>query len=226
MMHEAGDGVEQDFHLAKRFFDRAALYDADAQLPRTVALTLLESHKFLHVHFGREFADIVVDASTTVWQGLVVAVSSLRFYIEGISPRASSILSPPSSRVIDADKKRGLDSKELQEFLRMLKNSTLRPLHGVLNILLNVVFGWEVFFTELMMDIWQLFGGSDLTDEVQRDPNNNRMGTHHQFVGVSLTSLSWEIIFNTALLTVCCAGWVVVNIYRLRRLRARERAQR
>ena len=213
MMHEAGDGVEQDFYLAKRFFDRAALYDADAQLPRTVALTLLESHKFLHQRFGAEVADIIVDASSSLWQSLVVAVSGLRFYIEGVSPRASLVSSPAASRVVDSK----VDNKELHEFLHSLGG----PLQGVLDILLSVVFGWEVFLAELLLDIWQLFGGSDFTEEVQQDTN---VGVQQQFAGVSLTSHSWKIIFNTVLLTACCTAWALVNIYRLRRLR--ERAQR
>ncbi len=41
-VYSTGDGVEQDFHLAKRFYDQAASFDADARLPRAVALALLE----------------------------------------------------------------------------------------------------------------------------------------------------------------------------------------
>jgi hypothetical protein len=37
-----GDGVNQDFHLAKRYFDQAAEVDAKARVPRDIALALLE----------------------------------------------------------------------------------------------------------------------------------------------------------------------------------------
>jgi len=37
-----GDGVQQDFHLAKRFYDMAADIDPEAVLPRLVALTMLQ----------------------------------------------------------------------------------------------------------------------------------------------------------------------------------------
>lgn len=32
----------QDFHLAKRYFDQAALVDSKAKIPRDIALVLLE----------------------------------------------------------------------------------------------------------------------------------------------------------------------------------------
>ncbi len=41
-MHEVGDGVSQDFHLAKRFYDQAAATDAKAILVRNFALVVLE----------------------------------------------------------------------------------------------------------------------------------------------------------------------------------------
>jgi hypothetical protein len=34
--------VNQDFHLAKRYFDQAAEVDAKARVPRDIALALLE----------------------------------------------------------------------------------------------------------------------------------------------------------------------------------------
>ena len=45
VMHEAGDGVEQDFHLAKRFYDQAAEYNSEARVPRVVALFVLRWHQ-------------------------------------------------------------------------------------------------------------------------------------------------------------------------------------
>jgi hypothetical protein len=47
VMHEAGDGVAQDFHLAKRYFDLAAEIDHRAKVPREVAVFVLESHQAL-----------------------------------------------------------------------------------------------------------------------------------------------------------------------------------
>lgn len=217
MMHEAGDGVEQDFHLAKRFFDRAALYDTDALLPRTVALTMLESHKFLHQRFGAEVADIVVETSTAAWQALAVAVSSLRFYIEGISPpiRSRDAIKPSRNPAtgIDVGGTASNSNKELQEFLAMLG-----PFKGVLSVLVNVFLGWEAFLADLVTDIRQLFVGSDSVED------NSADGLQYMHIAVALTPRSWQVIINTALLTLCCAVWMLINAYRNRRLR--ERAQR
>jgi TPR repeat protein len=58
IMHEAGDGVQQDFHLAKRFYDQAAMVDTEARLPRAFALALLESHKSLHEMLGPDVAEM------------------------------------------------------------------------------------------------------------------------------------------------------------------------
>lgn len=56
LMHEIGDGVQQDFHLAKRFFDQAAEFDEDAKLPRSLALAMLQSHQSLQAVLGPELA--------------------------------------------------------------------------------------------------------------------------------------------------------------------------
>jgi len=47
LMHEIGDGVIRDFHLAKRFYDQAAEYNYDARIPRSVALAILQGHQYL-----------------------------------------------------------------------------------------------------------------------------------------------------------------------------------
>lgn len=54
LMHEAGDGLPQDFHLAKRFYDQAFEVDPDAKLPRAVALFLLRFHIGLQDYLGPE----------------------------------------------------------------------------------------------------------------------------------------------------------------------------
>ena len=41
-MHELGDGVPQDFLLAKRFYDQAAEIDNKAKTARDVAVYILE----------------------------------------------------------------------------------------------------------------------------------------------------------------------------------------
>ncbi len=52
IMYESGDGVNQDFHLAKRYYDQAATHDPDAKLPRQLALFLLSSHKVIQDSLG------------------------------------------------------------------------------------------------------------------------------------------------------------------------------
>jgi len=44
--HENGVGVEQDFHLAKRYYDMAAMTNAEAYLPVTLALLKLRVRSF------------------------------------------------------------------------------------------------------------------------------------------------------------------------------------
>lgn len=41
LMHHLGDGLEQDIHLAKRFYDMALRTSVDAKVPATLALYLL-----------------------------------------------------------------------------------------------------------------------------------------------------------------------------------------
>lgn len=47
IMHESGDGIVQDYHLAKRYFDQAANYDSEADIPRQIAVVMLQQHEFL-----------------------------------------------------------------------------------------------------------------------------------------------------------------------------------
>ena len=42
LMYEVGDGVPQDFHLAKRYFDEAAATDRDAKMLGNIAVFLLQ----------------------------------------------------------------------------------------------------------------------------------------------------------------------------------------
>ncbi|KAG7380357.1 Protein sel-1 1 [Phytophthora pseudosyringae] len=45
LMYEHGIGVDQDFYLAKRFFDKARVAHSDASVPVTLALWKLRAHK-------------------------------------------------------------------------------------------------------------------------------------------------------------------------------------
>jgi hypothetical protein len=44
-LYEFGVGVPQDFHLAKRYYDQAAESSAEAHVPATIALVLLNAHR-------------------------------------------------------------------------------------------------------------------------------------------------------------------------------------
>ena len=66
IMHQAGDGVQQDFHLAKRFFDLAGATDIDARLPKTLALILLNAHRKMQDRFGVDATDRALEVASTV----------------------------------------------------------------------------------------------------------------------------------------------------------------
>eukprot|EP01038_Epipyxis_sp_PR26KG_P010471 gene10471-14070_t len=51
MMYESGDGVRQDFHLAKRYYDMAAEIDGKAKVARDIALYILQSHKYFTAYY-------------------------------------------------------------------------------------------------------------------------------------------------------------------------------
>jgi TPR repeat protein len=59
VMHEPGDGVEQDFHLAKRFYDQTAEYDPSARVPSLLAVYFLRAHKEFQLLVGKETTDRV-----------------------------------------------------------------------------------------------------------------------------------------------------------------------
>mmetsp|Transcript_24538 Transcript_24538/g.33662 ORF Transcript_24538/g.33662 Transcript_24538/m.33662 type:complete len:375 (-) Transcript_24538:23-1147(-) len=81
LMHETGDGVPQDFLLAKRFYDQAAEMDSKAKIARDVAVSILEIHKSVHTALGREMVD----------RGM----SALRLFThEGLSTSGSYLFSP------------------------------------------------------------------------------------------------------------------------------------
>mmetsp|Transcript_24367 Transcript_24367/g.45352 ORF Transcript_24367/g.45352 Transcript_24367/m.45352 type:complete len:959 (+) Transcript_24367:118-2994(+) len=57
VMHEMGDGVEQDFHLAKRYYDQTAEYDPSARVPSRLAVYFLRAHEELQLHIGKDATD-------------------------------------------------------------------------------------------------------------------------------------------------------------------------
>jgi hypothetical protein len=60
-MHEIGDGIEQDFHLAKRYYDQAAEFNQEANVPRTVALWILKGHQYALKHLGEDLVGDIID---------------------------------------------------------------------------------------------------------------------------------------------------------------------
>ena len=52
VMHHLGDGLEQDIHLAKRFYDMALRTSVDAKLPASLALYAL------YVSFAKEWIEL------------------------------------------------------------------------------------------------------------------------------------------------------------------------
>ena len=93
IMHEVGDGVQQDFHLAKRFYDQAAEFDADARTPRALALMLLSSHRSLQEAVGVEatarLCELLVEAAAYVD---VLRQHGARWFGLGAAKRASQIM--------------------------------------------------------------------------------------------------------------------------------------
>lgn len=61
VMHQMGDGVDQDFHLAKRYYDQTAAYDPSARVPSLLAVYCLRVHEEFQLHMGKEVADQVGD---------------------------------------------------------------------------------------------------------------------------------------------------------------------
>ncbi len=53
-MHETGTGVEKDYHLAKRYYDRALSTNPEAYLPVNLALAKLQVKRFFARLFGSE----------------------------------------------------------------------------------------------------------------------------------------------------------------------------
>jgi hypothetical protein len=70
VMFEVGDGIAQDFHLAKRYYDQAAEYDGYSAATRSFAVWLLSLHKAAHSWLGPEVAEEALVAVTGVLQAV------------------------------------------------------------------------------------------------------------------------------------------------------------
>ena len=57
VMHDMGDGVEQDFHLAKRYYDQTAEFDPSARVPSLLAVYILRAHKEFQLYAGKDVTD-------------------------------------------------------------------------------------------------------------------------------------------------------------------------
>ena len=86
LMHEAGDGVEQDFHLAKRFYDLAAKEDIDAKLPRAVALFLLSGHRSLQNYMGVPATDKMIASALEMIRSMESLYRRAMDHLAGLLP--------------------------------------------------------------------------------------------------------------------------------------------
>lgn len=69
IMHHLGDGLEQDIHLAKRFYDMALRTSAEARLPASLALYWLYgafAREWLTLHAWPKFCSLVEHAVVNV----------------------------------------------------------------------------------------------------------------------------------------------------------------
>jgi Sel1 repeat len=97
IMHEAGDGVEQDFHLAKRFFDQAAEVDADARTPRALALFVLSSHRSIQDALGPDAAARLAEL-LVAYDGLADFAHRLIEFGSGVYKRLFEVATRSSER--------------------------------------------------------------------------------------------------------------------------------
>ena len=103
IMHEVGDGVQQDFHLAKRFYDMAATIDLDARLPRTLALMLLNAHKAMQEKFGVPFTDEVVGRILNCLTDLKEIIKSgVSWFQDNLSLKASMSYKSEAAKMWEA----------------------------------------------------------------------------------------------------------------------------
>ena len=82
LMYEHGIGVDRDFYLAKRYFDKARVAHSDANVPVALALWKLRAHAYFR-------------SWTKWWKELVEDVQPVGE--NGLHPSASSGITPSSS---------------------------------------------------------------------------------------------------------------------------------
>eukprot|EP01039_Chlorochromonas_danica_P007936 gene7936-8755_t len=100
LMHAWGDGVPRDIHLAKRYYDQAAGFDAHARLPRDLALWLLA----LQQRWDSWRASSTLAAAVAAWmEDIFAAIKSadqeLQHWLDEIARRCSPSSSPAAQAV-------------------------------------------------------------------------------------------------------------------------------
>ncbi|KAL0484049.1 SEL1L [Acrasis kona] len=131
-MHEWGQGLTQDFHLAKRYYDMAAETEPLANVPVMMALV------GMYVHWG------ALSLYHHVYGGQLTS-GSLWSLIKGTNVVASSS-SPPSASVVDGggselvgdDKLLGSVTNSIWQFIWRNEDVVLTALLGLLALLLLV----------------------------------------------------------------------------------------
>lgn len=88
-----GDGVVQDFHLAKRFYDQAATYEVDAQMPSKVALLLLQSHQSLHNYLGAAECNYLMKKLLVFFGDCKIVIENIsKTYLQSIPKRVDKFV--------------------------------------------------------------------------------------------------------------------------------------
>lgn len=105
LMHEAGDGVEQDFHLAKRFFDEAAGMDFEARLPRNFALFLMQTHESMILLLGEDTVSKLLTTLQSITQTVWSHLSNFLLTITPSSRHATPASTSTSLRNLFSSKK-------------------------------------------------------------------------------------------------------------------------
>lgn len=208
IMHEVGDGVVQDLHLSKRFYDQAAEFDSEARLPRSVALALLQGHRFLYATLGQDSVDHcirVVIPSTLGWIFAWCSWLSELLYgsIEQFSP-LSSETTPSEAVPLDSETPRPMNSK-VPPYDSFLWNKSSQIFWTCQSILAQLYSLMLQAFVKLLRIFVELAGGSVVTGDT------------------SITR-SEEELFDTYLIVFLSTALLYLSVWRTRRRRTLRRA--
>jgi hypothetical protein len=199
-----GDGVEQDFHLAKRFFDQAADFDPDARLPRSFALFLLSSHRDLLVWLGQENVNSLFDA---VYPIALRINEIIEQYFSMIAKLARRWLHSQQSSLLSM--RRGVTKPSF--FLVQLMQSIIRV---SMNLMDTVLEACRLFIVYSIVMIWRL------TAPITGQP---LISVEDVFVALDQGVDVVSELENYLLITCALVLLFLVRIYRMRR---RQRALR